>query len=392
MRPVKKKIQLRERLRGFYEGLASGEQLKKTWPRFRPFSIVLVSLLIIIVFLAGTAGYINGQLFSAVKPGDKSPVLLTVRSGQSMASITNELKELGLIHSTWGIKLLADFTNRSNRIKAGEYILNRSMSAEDILDLLTQPVAPQITVRVTLQEGQSLAKFAQLLEQKGIINNAQSFINECVTGANYANYYFIPQLQGRNGVRYALEGFLFPDTYEFYANSTSATVIKRLLSRYADIYSPAWQARAEELGMSMNQIVTLASIIEREGRTADFAKISAVFHNRIKAGMRLESDATVQYALGVERLVLTSEELQTDSPYNTYRSAFPPGPICNPGAKAIEAALYPDQELINGKYYFFLLTNPYTGEMAYTKTADEHNRLKQQYQSLWQQYDNEHGR
>lgn len=381
---------MRERFVRFQERLASGEHLKKTWPRLRPVSIVLASLLIVVLLFVGLLSYANGQLFGAAQPGSTQPVLLVVRSGQSLTSVTRELQKLGLVNSTWGIKLLADFTNRSNRIKSGEYVLTKSMTAQEILDMITQPAAPQLTVRVTLVEGALLTDFAAELEAKGVISDAASFLAECRTAAQYTDYYFMPDLLKREGVKFHLEGFLFPDTYEFYANSTNSAVIKKLLSRFSAIYTPAFSERAKTLGMSMNDVVALASVIEKEGRTKDFTKISAVFHNRIQAGMRLESDATIQYALGVKRLVLTADEMKTDSPYNTYlNSGYTPGPICNPGQKAIEAALYPDEEIMAGKYYYFLLTDPYTGEVAYSKTGAEHNKLKEKYRELWKKYDAE---
>lgn len=139
-----------------------------------------------------------------------------------------------------------------------------------------------------------------------------------------------------------LEGFLFPDTYEFYVETSAMTVIERMLNRFSDIYRPEYSLRAEELGMTMNEVISLAAIIEKEGRTSDFASISAVLHNRLDADMYLQSDVTVQYVLGVSRLVLTQDELDVDSPYNLYKNkGLTPGPICAPSRSAIEAALYP---------------------------------------------------
>lgn len=121
------------------------------------------------------------------------------------------------------------------------------------------------------------------------------------------------------GRAYVLEGYLYPDTYEIYVGSSEETVIGRMLDRMNVIYGVAYRTRAEELGMDMDEVITLASMIEREGKADSFDKVSAVFHNRLDAGMALGSDVTVQYALGVRRLVLTQEELAVDSAYNTYQ-------------------------------------------------------------------------
>ena len=154
------------------------------------------------------------------------------------------------------------------------------------------------------------------------------------------------------------------------------------------IYGVAYRTRAEELGMDMDEVITLASMIEREGKADSFDKVSAVFHNRLDAGMALGSDVTVQYALGVRRLVLTQEELAVDSAYNTYQhTGLPVGAICNPGNAAIEAALYPDSDYVEEGYLYFVLTDPETGELAFTKTLEEHDAIVEEYRPLWEAYD-----
>ena len=131
-----------------------------------------------------------------------------------------------------------------------------------------------------------------------------------------------------------------------------------------------------------------ARFIFEEGKAESFDKVSAVFHNRLKEGMTLGSDVTVQYAVGVRRLVLTQEELDTDSPYNTYiHTGLPVGAVCNPGNAAIEAALYPDSDYVEEGYLYFVLTDPETGELAFTKTLEEHDEIVEQYRPLWEAYD-----
>ena len=183
-------------------------------------------------------------------------------------------------------------------------------------------------------------------------------------------------------------GYLYPDTYEIYVGSSEETVIGKMLDRMNVIYGAGYTSRAEELNMSMDQVVTLASIIEKEGKHDTFDKVSAVFHNRLDQKMALGSDVTVQYALGVKRLVLTQSELGVDSPYNTYtHTGLPVGAICSPGDAAIEAALYPDSDYVDEGYLYFTLTDPETGELAFSKTLEEHNALVEQYRPLWQAYD-----
>ena len=150
--------------------------------------------------------------------------------------------------------------------------------------------------------------------------------------------------------------------------------------------------RAAELGMTMDQTLTLASMIEKEAKKADFAKVSAVFHNRLNSGMKLQSDPTIHYVTGQRRMALRSSDLQVDSPYNTYIvSGLPLGPICNPSPEAIYAALYPDESYVAEKYLYFCSKDPNTGELYFSKTLEEHNQAVSIYSPLWQAYDQERG-
>ncbi|MBR1584509.1 MAG: endolytic transglycosylase MltG [Clostridia bacterium] len=191
---------------------------------------------------------------------------------------------------------------------------------------------------------------------------------------------------------FVLEGYLAPDTYEVYTNATAEDIIKKLLSQTEAVFTNDDHDRADELNMTMDQVITLASMIEKEAKTADFAKVSAVFHNRLKQNMTLGSDVTVKYASGVKRMSLTNEDLQVNSPYNTYvNRGLPIGPICSPSAAAIQAALYPDEQFISDNYLYFCSTDPNTGELYFSRTLEEHNLAVSIYAPLWQAYDKEQG-
>ena len=372
--------------------IGTGRNTKETWRRIRPITIGFISLLLTVVVFASAVSYTLNHFFGPMNKRDKTPVLFTISTGASMSDVAQKLKNQGLIHTTFGIKLLADFSSVTSRIQSGEYVLDRSMSAQDILDVITRPTASSRVVTATLIEGMTLEEYAQTLQTGGVIDSADSFLYECRNIQAYTDFYFIPPLSEINNLRYAMEGYLFPDTYEFYVGSSNQTVIKKLLKQLDTVYIAQYTEQAEKLGMTMHQVLTLASIIEKEGRGEDMEKISAVFHNRLARGMRLETDVTVQYALGVKRLVLTAEELKADSPYNTYvNEGLPVGPICNPGKSAIRAALYPDEEIQKGGYLYFTLTDPYTGEVAFSKTYEEHLALKNKYQSVWAAYDKAQG-
>ncbi|MEG2702685.1 MAG: endolytic transglycosylase MltG, partial [Clostridia bacterium] len=209
------------------------------------------------------------------------------------------------------------------------------------------------------------------------------------------DYYFVQDAlkTGRVSERkYLLEGYLAPNTYEVYTNATPLQLIKKLLDQTDYVFTSEWQDRAAELNMTMDQALTLASLIEKEAKKPDFAKVSAVFHNRVKDGMKLQSDVTIHYITGERRMSLRNSDLAVESPYNTYKYAgLPLGPICNPSPEAINAALYPDESYVAEKYLYFCSKDPDTGELYFSKTLDEHNRAVAIYAPLWQAYDKERG-
>ena len=189
-----------------------------------------------------------------------------------------------------------------------------------------------------------------------------------------------------------LEGYLAPNTYEVYTSADEEEIIRKLLSQTEAVFPEEYQEQAETLGMTMDQILTLASMVEKEAKEQDFARVSAVFHNRLRAGMKLESDVTVHYITGVRRMSLTEEDLNRADAYNTYLyRGLPPGPICNPSPAAIKAALYPDQTLVAEKYLFFCAKEPESGELYFSRTLEEHERAVAVYAPLWKQYDQTRG-
>lgn len=373
--------------------LGTGKNTEKTWRKMRPWTIYIISFLLVITVFAVGISTVLHKMFGPADKHDSSPVLFTVNSGASLSSVASSLKERGLIKTSFGIKLLADFTSVSSKIQSGEYVLDRTMSAQDILDTITKPTASSKIISVTIIEGMRLETIADTLQATGVIESADEFLQLCNDVDAFPDYEFLQPLKEKTGLKYLMEGYLFPDTYQFYADTDPKVCINRMLARMNTIYSDEYKKQAEKMGMSMHDVLTLASIAEKEGRDGDFDKISAVIHNRLTKGMKLESDVTVQYALNISKLNLDSTQLAVDSPYNTYLvTGLPAGPICSPSKKAIEAALFPNEEVVKGGYLYFLLTDPYTGEVAYSKTYEEHLRLKNKYKALWDAYDREHSK
>ena len=236
---------------------------------------------------------------------------------------------------------------------------------------------------------------ANYLVEHKILKSADEFLSLCKTGEAYSGYYFIEDMLKKadsDQRLYALEGYLSPNTYEIYTSSSADTIIKRLLSQTEAAYSLSYDERAQELGMTMDEVFTLASMIEKEAKTADFAKVSSVFHNRLKQNMTLGSDVTVKYASGSEKMVLSGSDLSVESPYNTYtRKGLPVGPICNPSMDAVVAALYPDEQYLAQKYLYFCSKDPNSGELYFSKTQEEHDAAVAMYRPLWEEYDRSRG-
>ena len=263
------------------------------------------------------------------------------------------------------------------------------------MELLTTGDGNPITRNITIIPGWTVQDIARYLAEQKVIEDEAVFLNLCRTGTDFSAYYYIADVLASDNASsriFALEGYLAPDTYEIYTSATADDVIRKLLSQTEAVFTAEYHERAEQLGMTMDQVITLASMIEKEAKNPDFAKVSAVFHNRLKKNMNLGSDVTVKYASGVRRMALTDSDLKVNSPYNTYIvNGLPLGPICSPSPAAIRAALYPDEQYVQDNYLYFCSKDPNTGELYFSRTLQEHELAVTIYAPLWQAYDREKG-
>lgn len=362
------------------------------WRYARPFAIWGASIAIVVIVMSLGINYVISHYVSAVDPDDPTPYEITIPQNSSASSIASILYNAcgegkdGLIVSTASFKVYVDFVGKANSLKAGTYILSKNMTIKEIVNILAEGVPARAAKRVTIPEGYTVNSIADLLVREGILNESSSFKTVCKTSSVFSKYPFLTELTGEKDRIYALEGYLFPDTYEFYEGSTAEEVVDRMLTRYYEVYTGEYVARANELGYTRDQIMILASIIEREARDPeDFAKVSAVFYNRLAEGMKLESCATLSYATGTNRLSFTTDEMAIVSPYNTYLNAgLPIGPICNPGEAAILAALYPNEEYVDDDYLYFCNANPNeTSSLLFSITYEEHEANVEKYKKYW---------
>lgn len=329
-------------------------------------SIVIIAGIIIIAASAVYSLYIGNES-KPMDPDSTEFISVTIPSGTGTAGIASILEENKLIGNTGVFKLQSRSKGYDGKYKAGQYSLSPSMSMDEIMGLLL--AGKDETVRFTIPEGYDIKRTTAKLAEEGLVNT-EAFMKEIENGQ--FNYEFLSDSPaGPN----RLEGYLFPETYDIFTTANEHDIIDKMLYQFDKVFNDDYYARAEELGMSVREVITLASIIEREARVPeDRPVIASVFYNRLKIDMPLQSCATVQYILGEQKPVLSIKDTQIESPYNTYVIAgLPPGPIASPGADSIKAALYP----ADTDYLYFLAKGD--GSHAFSETYDQFLRDKDKY-------------
>ena len=365
------------------------------WRVLRPVLVFVCSFVIICGLVYTGWQKVDEMFFAPTDSQNQEVVSFSVKSGSSLSAVSKNLEAAGLIHNHTVFKYMADFMGMGQKIQSGDYELTRAMSATEILDQLISGDGKPLTMKITIIPGWTVEDVANYLVEIKVLSSADEFLSLCKSGEAYNGYYFIEEVMKTGTVsqrKYALEGYLSPNTYEIYTSSSADTLIKRLLTQTEAAYLSGYDERAQELGLTMDQVFTLASMIEKEAKTSDFAKVSAVFHNRLKAGMTLGSDVTVKYVSGSQKMSLNDSDLAVDSPYNTYmHKGLPVGPICNPSMDAVVAALYPDEQYVAQKYLYFCSAEPESGKLVFSKTLEEHNKAVSYYRQYWEEYDKSRG-
>ncbi len=279
--------------------------------------------------------------------------------------ITAELQNRGVLEERWKFKLLVRLTGAARKLRPGEYSFFVPSSPLEVLRILIE--GKVILHRVTVPEGSTVARIGKALTDAGLPEGGVSF-ERLVHQPGFPSRLGVPQD--------SFEGFLFPDTYFFSRLNDGETILRTMNERFKSTVTPEDEHRANALGLTLAQWVTLASIIEKEsGLASEQLLISSVFHNRLKKKMRLQSDPTVIYGIPDFNGNLTKKDLQTPTPYNTYtHGGLPPGPIANPGLGALKAAINP------AKTDFFYFVARKDGTHAFSATYEEHERNVERYQ------------
>lgn len=293
----------------------------------------LIYAAVLVVLAAAGAGVLFRAIGTRPVPAGEvsTPVRFAVQRGESFSSVARRLGELDLVAHPGVLEFYAWVRGWDRKVKAGTYEITRGQTPKDILRKLVS--GDVFRMAVTIPEGFMLTQIAAALACAG------------VDSAAFAGLSPDEETRRRLGVTGpTLEGYLFPDTYLIPVGMTPAEAAEMMRARLDEVMDEKVARRLNEISMTRNEALTLASIIQAEARLAEeMVLVSAVYHNRLRSGVKLEADPTVAYAMGGYKGRLYYKDLDIDSPYNTYRYAgLPPGPICAPGKSAIMAALYPD--------------------------------------------------
>ena len=343
--------------------------------------VMVIVLIALIVFAAVAAFSVMGDVKGSDALGEE--VTVSVEQGASSANIAQDLKEAGVIKYPTVFRYYLKYTGKASALQYGDFTLNQGAGYDEIIETMSQYVKRD-TVRVTFPEGITAQRFAQLMEEAGLCT-AEEFLNVANEG-DFSQYEFWNEIPEDPNRFMKCEGYLFPDTYDFFADDTVYNYVDKLYAAFDAKVTPEMRQRASELGMSLEEVITLASFVQEEAGNAEDARVSAVFHNRLEEGSpypRLESNASsyvqnpndnnyvfnwiAPYYGGWDNI-----PANIYSAYNTYElNGLPAGPISNPGIEAIKAALYPDQEYLDDNYYFFVTDK--NGKYYYAKTKGEHD-------------------
>jgi UPF0755 protein len=321
--------------------------------------IIIISLFLI---TAGILIMLGPYLTAPVLEHGENRAFI-IEKGMNLRKISVMLEEQGLIRSSLAFILRAKYNGYGRKIRAGEYSLNPSMTPEKILEMIIK--GEVVAYNVTIPEGFTIEQIADVLSSYGLIDKGQ-FIE-------YVNQNGIEMVYDLHGP--GLEGYLYPDTYRFTRGLNAKAIVDAMINRFRKMTAPL-DGRLKESRMSLHEVVTLASIVEKEtGNPDERPLIASVFFNRIRKDMRLDSDPTVIYGIKDFSGNITKRDLSINNPYNTYViKGLPPGPIANPGIDSIRAVLYPAET----DFLYFVSKN--NGSHHFSKNLAEHNKAVRIYQ------------
>jgi len=337
----------------------------------KKFGLIRRTVAVLIIFIVSAGLYYWYQLAIPVS-ASAQPKEFIVEPGWGSTRISYELESSGYIRSPLSFQLYTWTRGISSYLQDGSYMLSKSMTLREIAQVLNRGAGSTKELSLTFIEGWSNQDYADYLQKQGVITNVDEFFDLIQKKAAWWDEYSILASRPKSA---DLEGYLFPDTYRIFRGASVQSVVEKMLANTEKKLTPELRAEILRQGKTVHEVLTIASILEKEVSTDEDRKIVAdIFYKRLEAGIPLQADSTVNYVSGKSVSRASGVDLQIDSPYNTYRvRGLPPGPIGNPGMSAINAAVYPKKN----PYYYFLTTPE--GKAIYSKTHDEHVAAKAKY-------------
>lgn len=339
--------------------------------------IVTVGIVLLLLLLLGsgvTVFVVRDHLYNPVRDTiaseETGEVLFEIAPGQGLRSVAARMVEQGLARNARIVELYGRYRRLQTRLQAGRYQVSILDSPAEILQKIVAGDAVFEEITVTIPEGWSLSDIENHLQELGLFT-VEEFREAVVMQPAYRDVSFLAGLRDDT----ILDGYLFPETYRLFPDSTPHSLIRRMLTAFGRRVTPDLRREIEAQGRTLHEVLTLASIVQKESAgVEEMPDVAGVFWHRLQIGMRLESDATVNYVLGTSRRQPTFADTAVEHPYNTYRNGgLPPGPIGNPGMEAILAAIYP----ADTDYLFFLHKENY--DIVLSRTFAEHLAAKARY-------------
>ncbi|MCG7382862.1 endolytic transglycosylase MltG [Paenibacillus sp. ACRRY] len=333
---------------------------------------VIIIVLLIIVIAAGGAG---AAVWNMMRPVEASadPVVFEIKSGSGTSQIADQLEQEGLVRSGLAFKGYLKWKKQGSSFMAGTYSMNPGVSYDEIISKLNSgEVVPEEMVKFTIPEGYTVLQMADKLSAEGVVDR-EEFIKLANDPSSF-DVDIIKDIPVDEELRYVLEGYLFPETYELKKGSSTHDVMKRMLEEFQTKINtiPDLESKLKARNLSLHELLTIASLVEREVVVdEERALVAGVIDNRIKQDMKLEIDATVQYLLDKPKARLLFKDLKVQSPYNSYlNKGLPPGPIASPSLESIEAALAPEAS----DYLFYVTKKDGSSGHLFAKTYKEHQQ------------------
>lgn len=334
----------------------------------------IIFLIILIMAVGGYFYYWQGV--SSPMSQDESVLSFTVRAGEGVEKIAGNLFDAGLIKSQNIFKIYVWQKELESRLQAGTYLLNTKMSIRDMIERLSTGQTENQEITISIIEGWTITEIDKYLSGLGAILPLEfsKLANQKIN--DWPFEFPRPEVLNSAPVNQSLEGYLFPDTYRIFKDATASDIIEKMLNNFSARLSEEIITEIKNKNKTLPEIITMASIIEREvAIDKDRQIVSGILNKRLNIGMRLEVDSSINYITGKNDPAAEYKDLEIDSPYNTYKYyGLPPAPICNPGLASIKAAINPmDSD------YLFYLNRQDTKETIFSKTYDEHLRNKNKY-------------